>query len=206
MPPKTKITCEMILEAGMKIIREEGADNLNVRKIANVLGCSTQPIMYQFSTVEKLKSALYTRVDEYHSEYLMNFGNMREKPMLSIGLRYILFAVEEKNFFRFLFQSNKYTNMNFTQLLNGYDEGLSAIYNILEKEAWRTPAQSREAFASLFISAHGLASLLANNTMIYDEDYCIGMLENVFHGVIGMMKSKGIEVNCTPCQGHFELV
>ena len=188
MPPKTKITCEMILEAGMKIIREEGADNLNVRKIANVLGCSTQPIMYQFSTVEKLKSALYTRVDEYHSEYLMNFGNMREKPMLSIGLRYILFAVEEKNFFRFLFQSNKYTNMNFTQLLNGYDEGLSAIYNILEKEAGITPAQSREAFASLFISAHGLASLLANNTMIYDEDYCIGMLENVFHGVIGMIK------------------
>lgn len=191
MPPKTKITCEMILEAGMKIIREEGDDNLNVRKIADALGCSTQPIMYQFSTVEKLKSALYTRVDEYHSEYLMNFGNMGEKPMLSIGLRYILFAVEEKNFFRFLFQSNKYTNMNFTQLLNGYDEGLSAIYTILEQEAGITPAQSREVFASLFISAHGLASLLANNAMLYDENYCIGILENVFHGVIGRM--KGIE-------------
>lgn len=190
MPPKAKITSEMILEAGMKILREEGADNLNVRKIAALLGCSTQPVMYQFSTVEKLKNALYTKVDEYHSEYLMNFGETNKNPMLGIGLRYIMFAVEEQNFFKFLFQSNKYTNIDFIQLMNGYDEELSPIYSILEQEAQITPAQSREAFVSLFISAHGLASLMANNAMIYDEDYCVGILKNVFCGVIGRMRGE----------------
>ena len=51
MPPKAKITRDMIIEAGIKVVREKGAESLNVRQVAAVLGCSTQPVMYHFSTV-----------------------------------------------------------------------------------------------------------------------------------------------------------
>lgn len=183
MPPISKITKEMIINSGKEIIRAEGIENLNVRKIALKLNCSTQPIMYHYKTVDKLKNEIYMAVDEYHSKYLMNINCDKNNPMLEIGLRYILFAVEEKNFFRFLFQTDKFSNIDFTQLLKEYDVNLSAIYEILQKETSMTKEQCKETFASLFITAHGMASLLANNAMKYDEEYCINILENAFYGV-----------------------
>jgi hypothetical protein len=38
-------------------------------------------------------------------------------------------------------------------------------------------------FLTFFCVAHGMASLLANNSMEYDEGQCRKMLETVFHGM-----------------------
>lgn len=186
MPPKSQITRQMILDAGFELIRRNGADALNVRSLAAELHCSTQPIMYQFASVEKLKSEIYSIADAFHSEYIMNVDFENGDPMMGIGLRYISFAAEEKHLFRFLFQSDKYANSGFEELIGG--DALAPIFAVLQQEAEITAEQSREAFASLFLAAHGIASLLANNSMVYDEKYSESVLTNVFMGVIGMMK------------------
>ena len=41
----------------------------------------------------------------------------------------------------------------------------------------------KEGFKLLFITAHGFASLLANNSMQYDENYCIEILEKNFYKI-----------------------
>lgn len=46
MPPKVKITKKMVTEASFEIVRDSGHENLNARTIAEYLGCSTQPILY----------------------------------------------------------------------------------------------------------------------------------------------------------------
>lgn len=183
MPPTPKIKKEMIINAGKEVIRSDGIENLNVRKIALKLNCSTQPIMYHYKTVAELKSDIYSEIDQYHSTYIMNIAECSLNPMLSIGIRYILFAYEEKNYFKFLFQSNKFSNMSFNRLFDDNDE-ISIIYGILAQEAHITKTQSKELFANLFIMVHGLASLLANNAMEYDEKYCIKILENTFHSLL----------------------
>ncbi len=190
MPPKVQITKEKIIEGGLALIRSEGADALNVRRIAAELQCSTQPIMYQFSSVDKLMAAIYSAADEFHSEYIMNVDFSDGDPMLSIGLKYIRFAAEEKHLFRFLFQSDKFSNGGFAELIGA--EGLSPIFEILQKEADITAEQSKEAFAALFLTVHGIASLLANNSMEYDEKYYEHVLTDVFMGVIGMMKGGNV--------------
>ena len=53
MPPKVKITKEMIIDAAFEIARSEGAENINARTISKKLGCSTQPVMYHFKTIEE---------------------------------------------------------------------------------------------------------------------------------------------------------
>ena len=59
MPPRTKITKDMIINAAFEIIRDDGADMINARKIAEKLKCSTQPVLYQFKSMEKIKNAVY---------------------------------------------------------------------------------------------------------------------------------------------------
>ncbi len=190
MPPKAQITREMITRAGLELIRSSGADALNVRSVAAKLHCSTQPVMYYFSSVEELKTEIYAAADEFHTGYIMDVDFTGDDPMLGIGLKYISFAQEERHLFRFLFQSDKISGRDFYALTQS--EELEPMFAVLQEQAGITAQQSREAFAALFISVHGIASLLANNSMEYDENYFENVLTNVFMGVIGMMKGGNV--------------
>lgn len=188
MPPKPKIARDMIVEAGFQLLREQGIDALNARSVAARLQCSTQPVMHHFATMDDLKKEVYQKADAFHSDYLMNIDFSSGDPMLSIGLRYIRFAAEEAHLFRFLFQSNQFANTGFLELTT--DEALGPMLDLLQSEAELTPQQSQDAFSTLFLTAHGLASLLANNTMPYDEAYCTNILTTVFIGTITAMKGS----------------
>ena len=43
-----RITKERILKAAAEVVRKEGAEALNARRIAAEIGCSTQPVYSQF--------------------------------------------------------------------------------------------------------------------------------------------------------------
>lgn len=181
MPPIPKISKNMILESGLEIIKSEGIDNLNVRNIANRLNCSTQPIMYHYKNMNLLKEELYNIVDNYHSQFLMK--ESVNNSLLNIGLQYIKFAEQEKNLFKFLFQSDKFSNFNFDDLIDNNEEGIKEIFKIMEEKTKLDKNKIKDGFKLLFITAHGLASLLANNSITYDEQYCIDMLEKVFYKI-----------------------
>ncbi len=51
MPPKPKITKEMIIETGFAIAKREGAGKITARSISEQLKCSTQPIYVVFLIV-----------------------------------------------------------------------------------------------------------------------------------------------------------
>ena len=178
MPPIPKISREMILECSLKIIKKEGIENLNVRNIARSLNCSTQPIMYHYKNMDILKDELYKRIDQFHSEYLMKKSD--DNPLLSIGIQYIKFAKEEKNLFKFLFQSDKFSNFNLEDLINN-ENGLQDIFAVIKKETNLNSEEIKEMFTILFITAHGIASLLANNSITYDEKYFKKVLETSFY-------------------------
>lgn len=59
MPPKPKITKQMILDASFAIAREQGYELINARTIAEKLNCSTQPVMYNFKTIEEIREETY---------------------------------------------------------------------------------------------------------------------------------------------------
>ncbi|MBQ8569815.1 MAG: TetR/AcrR family transcriptional regulator [Oscillospiraceae bacterium] len=187
MPPKLQITKDMIINAGIGLIRQYGEEALNVRRIASELKCSTQPVMYQFATVDELKSEIYSAADKYHSEYILSADPQTDDPMLSIGMNYIRFAYEEKKLFRFLFQSDKYANSGISELIDNSD--IAPVFDILSQETGLSHEQSKDAFSALFLTVHGIASLLANNSMEYDAGYFEKTLTNVFMGVIGAISS-----------------
>ena len=109
--------------------------------------------------------------------------NNKINPLLNIGLQYIKFADQEKNFFNFLFQSDKFSNFRFDDLINDNEAGLQIIFDVIQKETNLSKSEVKEGFKLLFITAHGLASLLANNSMQYDEKYCIEILEKSFYKI-----------------------
>ena len=117
MPPKAKITKEMIVETAFYIVQKEGGDRVTARSISERLKCSTQPVLYHFSTVDEIKKMVYKKADDYHTDYIMHMERDEENPMLAIGMNYIKFAIEERNLFRFLFQANEFSGVGILDLL-----------------------------------------------------------------------------------------
>ena len=185
MPPKVKITKEMIENASFEVIRERGHENLSARTIAEYLKCSTQPVLYSFRKVDEIRKAAYGIADRYHTEFIMP-KETDEIPILALGLNYVRFGQEEKNLFRFLFQTDKFGGKDVAALMS--DPELSGIMEIMAGGLEVDIEQAREMFLTFFCVAHGMASLLANNSMVYDEEQCKKMLENVFFGMIAARK------------------
>ncbi len=181
MPPKTKFTREMILDAALRITRESGAENVNARTVAEKLGSSTQPIMYLFATIDELKRALYAMADQYHSECLMNIRDP-EELMLSIGLNYIRFAIEEPNLFRFLFQSGYATENSLLEMVDS--EELAPVLAAMQEAIEMDTEQTKKVFVSIAVFAHGYASIIANNALEYNEALVASHLERAYRGAI----------------------
>ena len=178
MPPKAKINKEMILDAAVAIVREQGHDMINARTIAERLGCSTQPVLYHFKTIDEIREAVYKTVEEYHGSYIMPKGDRGLDPLLELGLNYIRFGHEEKNFFRFLFQTDTFAGLDSNDLMS--NEGLTETLSMVAGESGCSIEDAKEIFFGLFVAAHGIASLLANNSMEYEEDHFRRVLKNCF--------------------------
>ena len=190
MPPKPRITRSMILEAACAIAREQGAEAVNARSIAERLGCSTQPVLYHFAHVEDIRREVYRMADEYHSACLLRAGE-GENPLLRMGLNYIRFAAEEKHLFRLLFQSDGLRGMGLTELIDAPE--MTELLEMLRQEAGLSQAQTKQVFRAVMLLVHGWASLLANNTMEYEESEIIPVLEMAFEGMVGAMQTGGNE-------------
>lgn len=186
MPPKVRITREMIVDAAFRLVREEGEAGLNARAVAQRLNCSTQPVMYNFATVEQLRQAVYAKADEFHSRYLLRMDG--DDPMLAIGRNYIRFAAEESGLFRFLFQSNQFKGTDLDTLIR--DPAAGPLLEMVADAAGLSMEDARKLFRRMFIMAHGYASLLANNAMEYDEAGCMEDLAEVFRDTFQRKEEK----------------
>lgn len=182
MPPRAKITREMIIDAAFNITREAGAENINARTVAERLKCSTQPVMYHFATIEALKKAVYAKADQFHTEYLMDMKKPQEDVMLGIGLNYICFAIEEPHLFRFLFQSGLAVENSLLEMIDS--EELLPILSAMQGAVGLTMEQTKEVFITIALFAHGYASIIANNSLEYDEKIVSIHLERAYRGAV----------------------
>ena len=55
MPKKPTTTKQAMIDGAFRLVRERGHEALTARSLASFLGCSTQPIMYQFPNLDGLR-------------------------------------------------------------------------------------------------------------------------------------------------------
>ena len=181
MPPKTRITKDMIIQAAVEVARQSGHENINARTVSEQLHCSTQPVMYHFSTIDAMKRAAYAQVDHLHSENLMTIPPGQD-PILGIGLNYIRFAVEEPQLFRFLFQSGYAEEHNLLEMVDS--EGLAPVLAVMRDGVGLSMEKTRDVFITVALFAHGYASIIANNHLEFDEKLIAEHLERAWNGAV----------------------
>jgi len=167
MPPQINFSRETIVNTAFEIVREHGLQGISARNVARRLNSSTQPLYREFESIQQLEHAVLKKIKEYTVAYMLR-GDEAEGPFLSIGLRYVQFAREEKELFKLLYMSENHGESfqaitgPFHQLLNrmktdphlqGLDE--ACLPGILQKMA---------------IFTHGLTTLVWANSIPYSEE------------------------------------
>lgn len=71
----------------------------------------------RFKILDEIREAAYVMADSYHTEFIMP-EETEKNPMLALGLNYVRFGYEEKNLFRFLFQTDKFGGKDIETLLS----------------------------------------------------------------------------------------
>ena len=181
MPPKTRVTEDIIVRAAIEVVRQSGFESVNARTVAGQLHCSTQPVMYHFSTIENLKKAAYRAADRLHSEYMMNIPP-GQHPILGIGMNYIRFAVEEPQLFRFLFQSGYAEENSLLEMVDSPE--LTPVLAAMQQGSGLSMRKTKHIFITVALFAHGYASIIANNHLEFDEELVATHLVRTWDGAV----------------------
>lgn len=182
MPTTIKISKDMILDAAFKIAREEGIEKISNREIAKKLDCSIRPIYYQFENTQEMQKELYLKIEKYFYQFLMD--NMVDDipKYKQIGIHYIKFAQKEKKLFQILFMGDMGLTPNAFISKAGKDyediEKLIKISTNLDEE------EIKDFHTKMWIFTHGIATLVANNTVHLEEKQIKELLSNEFQALM----------------------
>ncbi len=98
-----------------------------------------------------------------------------------MGIRYIRFAEEEPQLFRFLFQSGRFSGLSLEELIQAPET--ADLLEAVSSEEELTAEKAAAFFEPLVAVVHGYASLIANNGMKYDPEAIRRALLMVAEGI-----------------------
>ena len=189
MPPKAKITKDMILHTVLDITRETGFETVNARSIAGKLQCSTRPIFTCYENMEELKRDFLDFAYEYYLQYVSSFSSSEQIiPSLLLPLSYIEFAAEETHLFKLLFMNDM--DLNMAEAKDFYNEAdnekrAAAFSETIGVELER----AKVIFLDLFLYTHGIAVLTAAGKIAFDRGNAEKMLMNLLSAFINQEPS-----------------
>lgn len=163
--PARKIQKVDIIQAALEILKTEDFSGVTARRLAEMLDCSVQPIYVNFASMEDLEREAVNSIKALYYEY-MNTGACEPLAYKGMGLAYIRFARDYPNYFKILF-------MGETQLsADSFIEQDSAGDQIIERGMELTGldyTEQKKFHLKVWIFTHGLATLVATNTVQFSE-------------------------------------
>lgn len=166
MPSTSKIQKEDIINVAYEIVKKDGMEEINARRIAKELKCSVQPIFYQFASMEELKKAVCDKIYEVYKEYMLS-GINGEKAYKSMGISYVRFARDYPEFFKILFMQRTEMNpSNFEKI----DHMGNKIIKTGQGFTGLSDAEQKEFHLRVWIFTHGIATLVVTETIKFTDE------------------------------------
>ena len=172
--PKVRVTKDDILNISFDMVRINGIDNLNARRIAKELNCSVQPIFFNFSNMDDLKKSVLIKCCDYFYEFVSNLFDEEIPPYKQVGINYIKFAKEEPNLFKLLFMSDNDLSM----LEN--NKSVDIIKQYIGKSLPLSDFDIDSFHLKMWIFTQGLATLVLNNNLKLTDEQISSLLTNEF--------------------------
>jgi len=176
VPPKAKTNRQQIIDTAFEIVQESGVEALNARTLARRIGCSTQPLFYNFSTMEELLENVIAKANDFYHSYIWEaMSEAKYPPYKASGMAYIQFAKDERNLFNLLFMRDR-TNEKVDVQNANFEEIVSMLmtnYGLSHEEA-------QLFHLEMWAVVHGIASMQATAFLNLETEMISTCLTDVF--------------------------
>ncbi len=187
LPPIKKFNKESIIEVAYNIAMKDGLESINARRIASILHSSVNPIFNNFKNMEELKKEVYNKIYELYKSYMLR-EDSSENKYKQTGLNYIKFAKDYTEFFKIIFMQA--TPLNVEKFIMADDAGNDVIKKGQKLTGFSFEEQ-KKFHSRVWIFTHGIACLVATNTVNLSDEEISELLETtVRQMIIGYKKEK----------------
>ena len=176
MPPKLKISREMILETAYALAEQRGLDAVTARAVAAELGCSIAPVFTQFETMEELRRGTFDFACQRLMAEILAF---RDAPdfLSRCSLWVVELARRRPRLFELLYLSGSYENKDLAEFMLGYESN-QVMLSALEKTYGLNSESSKEVMVNGFLLLLGAAAMICANHMEFSNEEIAVMMKN----------------------------
>lgn len=178
MPPKATITKEQIAQAAFEIIRKDGYDALNTRRLASSLGMSTMPLFKYYKNIDEIKRAAVNLGVEEYMRYMQR-GSNDPIPFKGIGRAYIKFAKEEPKLFEIFYMRPTESVLG----LSNTDPSTAPALDMASKILSGNTTGAEKLLRDMWIVVHGIATLEATGKYSFSDEEKSQILSTIFSGL-----------------------
>ena len=183
MARKVSISRDMILEAALGMLIRDGYSSINIKALAEAVGCSTQPIAWHFENMEGLRRALAVYAREYAGKKAVSDADNAVDAFEGMGRAYISMAKNEPNLFRFLYLGESRISRPFG--LEGLDirgdditTGDADMAAGIARQTGLSYERAQECIRNTIVYAHGIAVMIATGVLDISEDNAMNMVKH----------------------------
>jgi len=180
MPPKEKTPKAMVTKTAFEMTREYGFAEVTARKLADRLGCSTQPIFRAYENMYELRTDIFYMSSEFFYEHILSKKSRSKPSYLTVSLAYIELARQERHLFELIASVDDFGTQTVQEFIKN-DEWKAIIEKLPGMEDKTTEAKN-EVFMMLWMFVHGLASLIVSNRVSYTEREIKSLLTKAYEG------------------------
>jgi len=191
MAPKRRHTRETILKGSFNFVREKGYEKISARRIANYINASTAPIYSNFKSMEELEMVLEDKAVDTLKDVLMEEMNKKTTNFLDLPLKYIEFALDERNLFNQISKSKK----SMETMKENLEETVyvKMIENMKKSDIVKNMKDSElhEIIFKTWLQSHGIASFMDRDKSKKENlKYAKSLLEDSIYSSVYAIKNN----------------
>lgn len=170
----------MLIEAGIELINQEGENHFSLRKVASLCGVSEAAPYSHFKNKEDLFEAMQDHIQQELMKVLRNTIESASDPdstylLIQIGKAYIMFFIDHPQYFSFLcahthMEINLSMDIDETKNFPPFELFKSISFRILRKNGF-PEEKLLDIIISMFATVHGLASIATMPNVHYGDNW-----------------------------------
>lgn len=188
MPPKQKITKDIILEHAFKIAEEQGIAAVTSRNVAKSAGCSIQPVFSHFPTMEKLRQATFDYACNIFVNEVLAF---KQQPDFFYQVtKWVLdLARNRPNLFRLLYLSDGFNGSNFLEVMMGFESNKIMVSKMKELYCLDEDI-CKDILLRSCLFLMGISTMICVNHIDFSNEQVAAMMKQTVSDMVNGAKGK----------------
>lgn len=189
MARKTTIGKDVILEAALQMLIADGYESINIRTLAEKIGCSSQPLVWHFENMEGLRKALAI----YAREYAVAKANPGKREggdaFEFMGRAYIKMAMKEPNLFKFLYLGRCPLDKPLSLNDISSEADSEAMIGSISAQTGLAPDKVIKVIQDTIMYSHGIATMIATGVFKASEKQVMSMIKSASEAFVLQQKA-----------------